>query len=624
MKKNSFLLVSILTFITFLPLILWRTRHRLNGGLLFTPFRKLTERINKIFKPVENKIYHCFIVITFLYFLTGLTCLFSESFKILGTRPLGMGGAYVAIGEDAITQYWNPAGLGIEKEVDVQLPFTVQAELTGDILGSADRLTELAEEYSEISSAQKTGKSLTMSQLSAFIKGIKEIESINDPKKGVLVGAGFGGNIKIQNFAISYNNFTSISADPNVDIKNLGLGSGAFSPQLKRAIYKAESYAGVDLGSLIDDDYSATYQASHPGQNIYDTPTDSSLATSASTLSAGIITDITTNLTNLGIDTSITTSLPAGMTVEQAIANAIVNASVDPVIAAQLGTTALTAAEIANYVQQIEEIRPLVVSILSDAINGSSYAKNQSNLTIRGASTFEASLGYGREVPYVQTETVLKGVLKGLYAGLNFKLMKGQVAYTKIRVLSDTDLDILEDFKNSQKISNSIGFDLGLLLKKEFFNRKTNFGLLFRNINQPTFDQPDAAINNGEGSKYKVNPQVRGGVAIWPFNWWTVSTDIDLTNNSTALPGYKSRLWGLGNEFNLVNKEWLNFALRVGLMNNLSESSSKMAYTFGFGMNIMHFVIDLGAAMSSDSVEISDGTEVPSSAAAAVSISFDF
>ncbi|OGS45458.1 MAG: hypothetical protein A2539_10030 [Elusimicrobia bacterium RIFOXYD2_FULL_34_15] len=623
MKKNSLLLVSILTFITFPPLILWRTRQRLSGGLLFTPFRKLTERINKIFKPVENKIYHCFIVITFLYFLTGLTCLYCESFKILGTRPLGMGGAYVAIGEDAITQYWNPAGLGIGSDVDVQLPFTVQAELTGDILGSADRLSELAEQYSQISTAQKSGKAISLSQLSAFIKGIKELEDLNDPKKGVLINAGAGGNIRIKNLAFSVNNFTSISTDPSVDIKNLGLGAGSFSPEMKRAIYRAESYSGVDLGEIVDS-YNTTYAAEHPGQNIFDAPTDPTLQTSANTLSTGILTDITANLTNLGIDTTITATIPLGMTVEQALANAIVKAATDPTIAAQLGSTVLTPAEVADYVQQIEDIRPLVVSILTGATSGSSYAKNQSNFTIRGASTFEASLGYGREVPYVQTETFLKGILKGLYAGINIKYIKGYVAYQKIEVLRDTDTDLLADFRNNQQASNSFGLDLGFLLQKRFFDRKTNFGILVRNINQPTLDMPVAATNNGEGSKYEIDPQVRGGIAVWPFNWWTVSTDIDLTNNFTALPKYKSRLWGLGNEFNLVNKPWLNFALRAGLMKNMAESTSKLAYTGGFGINIMHFVIDAGVAMSSDRVEISDGTKVPSSAAGAVTISFDF
>ncbi|MDO8734031.1 MAG: conjugal transfer protein TraF, partial [Elusimicrobiota bacterium] len=342
-----------------------------------------------------------------------------------------------------------------------------------------------------------------------------------------------------------------------------------------------------------------------------------------------ILTDINTTLkTQLGIDTAIDSSFNlGGLSIEQALANAIVNAATDPIIAAQLGTTQLSAAEVADYTKQINDAWPLVKDILLSNLSGSSsYAKNNSNLTVRGASVFEASLGYGRPAPYVQSKAVLGGILKGLYVGGNLKYMKGYVGYAKAKVLSDDEVDPFADLSDNQKISNRLGLDLGLLLKKErlLIFKKTQFGLLLRNINGPSFDQPAEAIADGEGSKYNLAPQIRGGVAVWPFNWWTISSDLDLTINSTPLPGYDSRLWGLGNEFNLVNSEWFNLALRAGLMKNLAESSSKLAYTGGFGLTLAHFVIDLGGAMSTDMVEITGGTEVPASGAAALTISFDF
>lgn len=558
---------------------------------------------------------------------------FSESFKVLGTRPLSMGGAYVAVGEDALTQYWNPAGLGVNKDVDLQIVAGVQAELTGDILGSADRLSEIATKYSQISTAQKAGSSISIDQLSAFARGINELNDLNDPKKGVLIDVGAGGNIRIGHFAVSVNNFTSVGADPNIDIKNLGLGSGAFSPQLKRAVSKATvDYSGLDLGDIVDD-YNATFLAA-TGKNIYDAPSDATNIASANTLAAGILKDITTELTNLGITTIPNIALPAGLSVEQAIANAIVNGAANPTIAASLGTTVLTPVEIADYVNQITEVWPTAKGILLNATAGTSYAKNTSNLTVRGISTYEASLGYGMEAPYLQSPEVLNGFFRGLYVGANLKYMKSDVGYLKVTVLNDDDVDVFDDIDNNKETSNAIGMDLGLLLRKRLYNKKTkdeknkkgmmNFGLLARNINGPSFDQPAAAINDGEGSDYKVDPQLRGGIAFWPFNWWTLSADIDVTENDTPLPGYKSRLFGVGNEFNLVNKSWLNLALRGGIMKNMAESSAKMAYTAGFGLNLLHFVIDAGAAISTDWVEIEDGTEMPSSGAGAVTISFDF
>ena len=36
---------------------------------------------------------------------------FSQSFDLVGTRALGMGGAFVAVADDASATWWNPAGL---------------------------------------------------------------------------------------------------------------------------------------------------------------------------------------------------------------------------------------------------------------------------------------------------------------------------------------------------------------------------------------------------------------------------------------------------------------------------------------------------------------------------------
>ena len=35
----------------------------------------------------------------------------AEQWQVLGTRPMGMGGAFVAVAQGPIAQYWYPAGL---------------------------------------------------------------------------------------------------------------------------------------------------------------------------------------------------------------------------------------------------------------------------------------------------------------------------------------------------------------------------------------------------------------------------------------------------------------------------------------------------------------------------------
>jgi len=64
---------------------------------------------------------------------------FGEPFLIQGSRPLAMGGAFVAVAEDATASYWNPAGLAKQqKRFDVEIPFYVDYAATGDIVKKLD------------------------------------------------------------------------------------------------------------------------------------------------------------------------------------------------------------------------------------------------------------------------------------------------------------------------------------------------------------------------------------------------------------------------------------------------------------------------------------------------------
>ena len=42
-----------------------------------------------------------------------------SSFALFGTRPMGMGGAFTAVSDDANAPYWNPAGLALNPEVSL-------------------------------------------------------------------------------------------------------------------------------------------------------------------------------------------------------------------------------------------------------------------------------------------------------------------------------------------------------------------------------------------------------------------------------------------------------------------------------------------------------------------------
>ena len=54
-------------------------------------------------------------------FLTVSTLALAQPVEVLGTRALGMGGAFVAVADDASATYWNPAGLATGAFVSVVL-----------------------------------------------------------------------------------------------------------------------------------------------------------------------------------------------------------------------------------------------------------------------------------------------------------------------------------------------------------------------------------------------------------------------------------------------------------------------------------------------------------------------
>lgn len=61
-------------------------------------------------------------------------------FTIVGPRATGMGGAGVAVTTDALATYWNPAGLAMQKSVDIQVQGGAQVI---DRLGVADTIQDI-------------------------------------------------------------------------------------------------------------------------------------------------------------------------------------------------------------------------------------------------------------------------------------------------------------------------------------------------------------------------------------------------------------------------------------------------------------------------------------------------
>jgi F plasmid transfer operon protein TraF len=139
----------------------------------------------------------------------------------------------------------------------------------------------------------------------------------------------------------------------------------------------------------------------------------------------------------------------------------------------------------------------------------------------------------------------------------------------------------LSDSLGKATISTSYGIDVGAIYRPSSWLR---FGVVAKDLNQPEFDAPD-------GSKIKLGPQVRGGMALNPYSSLTLSADVDVTSNKTLVPGVKSQLLSLGAEQTILT-EFLSF--RVGAFKNMQDATTPFTPTAGLGLRIFAFRLDLG------------------------------
>lgn len=526
----------------------------------------------------------------------GLVCgimlpgswLWADPFKILGTRPLGMGGAFVAVAENAITQYWNPAGLATQEGFDLQLSAGASAAFTGNVLKNASQLSDLTSDYKTIQQSQTNGNGLDLTRTRSLLDGLNSIVGLNQPGKGGLLGAQAGMNTRVGGFAFAVTSLTDVGANAAIDTKNIRLDS-ALTTGLGRAdVSPTTGLSGVDLSKL----------PSGISLNTTDNAGTTSYTTTARDQLSTVISDLVSKLKpNTG-----------GLTPAQ-IANGLLNyANQQGVSSSQISTTVT---QIQTTYQTLKD-----QGILDNAINGTAYTNNQTKLTLRGASVVDVGVGYAHAL-----------ILPGLFVGGNLKGIVGEVGFAQKKLLEqNVELgDIFKDFTKNRRSSWSPAVDLGVLYdqRKQW---KTKAGIVGRNLNRPKFNQPAAATDAGEPDKFALDPQVRAGVAFYPLHFLVLASDIDLTNNSTTVPGYRSRNVSLGSEINLFNRPRFNLPLRVGLLRNLADNSD-LVYTAGFGLQVMHLAIEVGGALSSRQTLVKTGSSsrnLPESVQFAFSLSLLF
>lgn len=164
--------------------------------------------------------------------------------------------------------------------------------------------------------------------------------------------------------------------------------------------------------------------------------------------------------------------------------------------------------------------------------------------------------------------------------GVTGKIIQGAAYSGSTTLTGGTDVSIRDNFGKA-KTSTAFGIDVGAIYRPSSWLR---FGVVAKDINQPTFDD----VGGGE---LKLNPQVRGGVAVNPYSSLTLTADVDATSNKTFVPGVKSQVLSLGAEQTILT-EFLSF--RVGAFKNMQDANTPFTPTAGIGLRVFALRVDVG------------------------------
>lgn len=220
---------------------------------------------------------------------------------------------------------------------------------------------------------------------------------------------------------------------------------------------------------------------------------------------------------------------------------------------------------------------------VSDVATGGGFVRTPASITgAPGNLNVNGQLGLnGLEARQAAISYAYAFADRTFAVGITGKFIQG-AAYTSttaIRGASD-DVKVFDELGRA-KISTALGIDIGAMYRPASWLR---FGVVAKDINAPTFDAPN-------GEKFKLDPQVRAGVAFNPYSSLTLSLDADLTSNKTLTPGVKSQLLSLGAEQTILS-ELLSF--RVGAFKNMQDAQTPFIPTAGFGLRLLALRVDIG------------------------------
>jgi len=383
---------------------------------------------------------------TVLLSLALSTVSHAREWQIVGPRALGMGGANVAVANDATATYWNPAAYGFFKGVEddsygkrnwsTSLGLGIAAQLHGDF---GDILSDI----NDIDFDGLNDGSIPAEKVSDFISLLDALDSFDaGSNKAATVLADARLNVQVGHFGVGLQAFADVSAIPIVDRKNIAPGN---TPSF-----------------TIDDTID---EFTNPANLGCPPP-----CTGGSGLNPAQEADLINHLT---------TNLGWTSTQAQNYVNAVDNG---------LGQAGVTASD--EDVAQIET----AASVADRAAGSGPLSQNKSKLKFRGLLISEVPLSYGRTIS------------DKLAVGGNIKFMKAKVVKADIQLLDEEGRDFgdqLDDALDNTVNKSNFGLDLGMLYR---LNEKFRVGLVGRNLNSPSFAGLKEKAQLRTGLAYQPRP----------------------------------------------------------------------------------------------------------------------